>query len=61
MKVIHFVPYAPPERAGGVGEFVAGLHDALLMAGEQSLVVTSGVRSRPGVERIARRPLVWFL
>ena len=61
MKVIHFVPYFPPERTGGVGEFVAGLHDALLAAGETSLVVTSGVRSCSGVERIARRPLGWFL
>ena len=29
MKVIHFVPYYPPERTGGVGEVVAGLHQAL--------------------------------
>jgi glycosyltransferase involved in cell wall biosynthesis len=61
MKIIHFVPYAPPERTGGVGEFVVGLHDALLSAGETSLIVTSGVRSSPGVERIARRPIAWFL
>jgi glycosyltransferase involved in cell wall biosynthesis len=60
MKVIHFVPYFPPERLGGVGECVAGLHEALRAAGHTSLVVTTGQRSGDGVERISRRPLGWF-
>jgi glycosyltransferase involved in cell wall biosynthesis len=61
MKVLHFVPYFPPERLGGVGENVAGLHAALRAAGHTSLVVTTGRRSGDGVERISERPLSWFL
>ncbi len=60
MRVLHFVPYFPPERLGGVGEFVAGLHEGLLGKGHVSTVVTTGRRSGAGVHRIARRPLVWF-
>ncbi len=61
MKIIHFVPYYPPERLGGVGEFVARLHAGLVAAGHRSLVVTSGRNSQPGVERISPGPLGWFL
>lgn len=61
LRVLHLVPYFPPERLGGVGEFVAGLHEGLLAAGHSSVVVTAGRRSSPGVERISRRPLGWFL
>jgi len=60
MKVIHFVPYFPPERLGGVGECVAGLHQALRAAGHTSLVVTTGRRSGDGIERISPNPLGWF-
>jgi glycosyltransferase involved in cell wall biosynthesis len=61
VKVIHFVPYFPPERLGGVGEYGRRLHRALLEAGHESLVVTRGHGSEPGVERIARTALGWFL
>jgi glycosyltransferase involved in cell wall biosynthesis len=61
LKVLHLVPYYPPQRLGGVGVFVESLHQSLLSAGFDSLVVTSGAGSEPGVERIARTPLAWFL
>jgi len=61
MKVLHFVPYFPPERLGGVGECVAGLHEALRAAGHTSVVVTTGKRSDDGVERISEHPFGWFL
>lgn len=61
MKVIHFVPYYPPDRLGGVGEYAARLHQALLDAGHESLVVTRGTTPGPHVTRIARSALGWFL
>ena len=61
MKIIHFVPYYPPEGLGGVGEFAAALHEALLADGHDSLVVTAGRASTATVRRIAPRPLAWFL
>jgi glycosyltransferase involved in cell wall biosynthesis len=61
VRVIHFAPYFPPERLGGVGEYAARLHRALLDAGHESLVVTRGERSEPGVRRIARTAAGWFL
>ncbi len=61
MRIIHFVPYFPPERIGGVGEVVAGIHQALRARGHTSTVVTAGIRSEPDVRRISRRPLGWFL
>lgn len=61
MKIMHFAPYFPPERVGGVGEFVARLHEALLAAGHESLVVTRGRASSATVRRIARTKLGWFL
>jgi glycosyltransferase involved in cell wall biosynthesis len=61
LKILHLVPYYPPHRLGGVGVFVERLHGSLLSAGLQSVVVTTGVGSEPGVERIARGPLPWFL
>lgn len=61
MKVMHFVGYYPPERAGGVGEFVAGLHKSLQAAGHESLVVTAGHESTPTVYRISQSALGWFL
>jgi len=61
VRVIHFVPYYPPERLGGVGEFAAALHEGLLRRGCDSLVVTSGRRSEDAVQRIARTRLGWFL
>lgn len=44
-----------------MGEFVAGLHKALLARGHESVVVTGGKNSAPGIYRIARSPLGWFL
>ncbi len=61
MKVLHVVPYFPPERVGGVGEFAAHLHRALLAAGHESVVVTAGRHASPPVHRIARSPIGWFL
>jgi len=61
MKVLHLVPYYPPERMGGVGEFVAHLHAALREAGHTSTVVTAGNNSEEDIHRIARTPLGWFL
>lgn len=61
MRVLHVVPYFPPERPGGVGEYAARLHRALLDAGHESTVLTRGVRSEPGVVRIARSAPGWFL
>ncbi|MCP4658562.1 MAG: glycosyltransferase family 4 protein, partial [bacterium] len=61
MKIIHFTPYFPPDRLGGVGEVVAALHQELRDEGHHSTVVTRGVSAQPGVERIARGPLAWFL
>lgn len=58
---MHFVPYFPPERIGGVGEFVAALHRGLLQRGHDSQVVTTGVKSDGPVHRIARSRLGWFL
>ena len=61
MRIIHFVPFYPPEPVGGVGEYAARLHRALLDAGHESLVVTRGRRSEPTVRRIARSRLGWLL
>jgi glycosyltransferase involved in cell wall biosynthesis len=60
VRVIHFVSYFPPERLGGVGEFVARLHATLRAAGHESSVVTSGIGSEPDVQRIARTLPGWF-
>jgi glycosyltransferase involved in cell wall biosynthesis len=58
---MHFVPYYPPERTGGVGEFAAALHEGLLRRGCDSTVVTSGRGSDASVHRIARTRLGWSL
>lgn len=55
------MPYYPPDRIGGVGEFAATLHRALLARGVDSTVVTRGRGpDEPGVMRIARGRLAWF-
>ena len=59
--MVHFVSYYPPERVGGVGECVAGLHAGLLAAGHESIVVTSGQHSQPGIQRIAKTGLGWMV
>lgn len=61
LRVIHFTPYFPPEGMGGVGEFVANLHRGLLEAGHESVVVTGGKNSEPGIHRIAAGGFGWFL
>jgi glycosyltransferase involved in cell wall biosynthesis len=61
LRVIHFVPYYPPERIGGVGEFAAALHEGLLARGVDSTVVTRGRGAAvAGVHRIAATRLGWF-
>ena len=61
LRVMHFVAYYPPQRIGGVGELVAGLHEGLLRRGHDSQVVTSGSGSSGRVHRIARTRLGWLL
>jgi glycosyltransferase involved in cell wall biosynthesis len=61
LRVIHFAPYFPPQRIGGVGELVALLHGGLLRRGHDSRVVSSGAGSSERVARIARTRLGWFL
>jgi len=61
LRVLHFVAYYPPQRIGGVGELVAGLHQSLLRRGHDSRVVTSGRGGSERVARIARTRLGWFL
>ena len=29
LRILHVVPYFPPDRAGGVGEVASGLHERL--------------------------------
>jgi len=59
VRVLHVVPYFPPERPGGVGEYAARLHRALREAGHESTVVTRGTATRPepDVLRAARTRL----
>lgn len=61
MRILHLVPYYPPERLGGVGTFVARLHHGLLDAGHRSIVVTRGDGSEEGVHRIAHSAFGWFV
>ncbi len=62
LRVIHFVPYFPPDRIGGVGAFAAQLHAGLRERGVDSIVVTRGRGpSEPGVHRIATGRVGWFL
>ena len=63
LRVVHFVPYFPPDRVGGVGEFAAALHAGLLRRGVESEVVTRGRGGSPvpGLHRIASSRLGWFL
>ncbi|MBT37419.1 MAG: hypothetical protein CL938_02595 [Deltaproteobacteria bacterium] len=61
LRVIHFVPYFPPDRIGGVGAFAAQLHAGLRQRGVESIAVTRGRGpSEPGVHRIAKGRLGWF-
>ena len=58
---MHFVPYYPPDRIGGVGLFASELHAGLLRRGVESVVVTRGrTRSGEGVRRIATGRWGWF-
>ncbi len=61
MRVLHFVPYYPPERVGGVGRFAAVLHQGLRKRGVESAVVTRGRgAASDGVHRIAFGRWGWF-
>lgn len=56
-RVLHVVPYFPPDRVGGVGEVVAHLHASLLDRGVDSRVLTSGrSRDEARVVRTGRTP-----
>lgn len=62
VSVLHVVSYYPPDRMGGVGEVVAGVHHGLLAAGHASRVLTSGhSRGDPRVIRIASSPAAFSL
>ena len=54
-RILHSVPYFPPDQIGGVGEVVFHLHRSLLDRGYQSTVVTAGCsESTTDVIRICR-------
>ncbi|HSG07978.1 MAG TPA: glycosyltransferase, partial [Longimicrobiales bacterium] len=62
VRILHVVPYFPPDRIGGVGEVAFHLHRGLLAAGHDSHVVTVGTtKDDPTVERIAESPLGWVI
>jgi glycosyltransferase involved in cell wall biosynthesis len=61
MKILHVVPYYPPERLGGVGEYAAALHESLVEAGHDSMVITAGCHSTERVRRIAPTGLGWIV
>ena len=61
MRILHFAPYYPPDRVGGVGEVARALHEGLLERGHASEVATRGRGAAAGVHRIARSRLGWFL
>lgn len=62
MRVLHFVPYYPPDRVGGVGQFADVLHRGLRRRGIASAVVTRGRGPAPdGVHRIAAGRVGWLL
>jgi len=56
-RVLHVVPYFPPDRIGGVGEVAAHLHSHLVASGHDSHVLTTGTsRSEAGITRVAESP-----
>ena len=58
LRILHVVPYFPPDRVGGLGEIVAHLHRGLLRRGHDSMVLTTGLTvDDPRVIRVARSPL----
>ncbi len=62
LRVLHVVPYFPPDRMGGVGEVVAHLHRGLLAEGHDSVVLTGGTSHQdPRVIRIASTPTGFVL
>jgi glycosyltransferase involved in cell wall biosynthesis len=62
LKVLHVVPYFPPDGIGGVGEVAAHLHRSLLAGGNESIVMTCGrTHDDPRVHRIARTPTGFIL
>lgn len=55
LRVLHVVPYFPPDRIGGIGEVAAHLHRGLLDLGHESHVLTRGTsHDDPHVHRIAQ-------
>ena len=62
LRVLHVVPYFPPDRMGGVGEVVAHVHEGLARAGHASHVLTSGTsRNDPSVTRAGASPDAFVL
>jgi glycosyltransferase involved in cell wall biosynthesis len=62
LRVLHVVPYFPPDRIGGVGEVAAHMHRELLTRGHKSQVITSGTTTEdPRVRRIASSPSAFAL
>jgi glycosyltransferase involved in cell wall biosynthesis len=54
LKILHVVPYFPPDRMGGVGEVAAHLHRGLLERGHVSHVLSGGFsENESNIERIA--------
>lgn len=55
LRVLHVVPYFPPDRIGGIGEVAAHIHRGLLDRGHDSHVLTRGTgQDDPRVHRVAR-------
>ena len=58
LRILHVVPYFPPDRVGGVGEITAHLHRGLLQRGHDSVVLTAGrTQDDTRVIRVGRSPL----
>ncbi len=57
LRVLHVLPYFPPDRIGGVGEVASHIHQGLLARGHESAVLTSGTsKADPRIVRIATTP-----
>jgi glycosyltransferase involved in cell wall biosynthesis len=62
LRVLHVVPYFPPDRLGGVGEVACHIHQGLLQLGHKSIVLTAGTSDDdPHVRRIAKTPTGFIL
>jgi len=63
LRILHVVPYFPPDRIGGVGTVVSYIHHGLKVSGHQSRVLTAGslFKDIADVIPIARSPAGFVL